>query len=50
MYVAKVNLWCHNSAILSLYNFLHVIELMRPCFNDIPQRWCLAEVITELPH
>ena len=34
-YVAKPNLCYHDFASLSLYYFLHVIEPIRLCFNDV---------------
>jgi len=49
-YVAKANPWCYNPTTLSSYHFLGIIEPIRPCFNDIPQRWQFVEVITRLLH
>ena len=49
-YIAMASSWCCNSNTLSLYHFLGAIEPIRPHFNNIPQRWWFAEVITGFLH
>jgi len=48
--MAKANLQCYNPATLSLYHFLGVLEPIRPCFNDIRQRWWFGKVIIGFLH